>query len=97
MLNVAVARANARLRKHGPPPLPDPLAPYSVRRTFCSLLDVLSEDPGLVMDEMGHTDPAVALRVYRQVMRRCDAEKAVLVDGAGLASAAEEPQHPLTP
>ncbi len=30
------------------------------------------------MDEMGHTDPALALRVYRQSMRRGDDEKAAL-------------------
>jgi hypothetical protein len=36
------------------------------------------------MDEMGHTDPALALRVYRQSMRRAEDEKAALrhlVDG----------------
>lgn len=31
------------------------------------------------MDEMGHTDPALALRVYRQSMRRGEDEKAALV------------------
>jgi hypothetical protein len=30
------------------------------------------------MDEMGHTDPALALRVYRQSMRREDDEKVAL-------------------
>jgi hypothetical protein len=38
------------------------------------------------MDEMGHTDPALALRVYRQSMRRGEDEKAqlrALVDGLG--------------
>jgi hypothetical protein len=30
------------------------------------------------MDEMGHTDPALALRVYRQAMRRGEGEKAQL-------------------
>lgn len=36
------------------------------------------------MDEMGHTDPALALRVYRQAMRRDEGEKEclrALVDG----------------
>jgi hypothetical protein len=36
------------------------------------------------MDEMGHTDPALALRVYRQAMRRGEDEKRALrslVDG----------------
>ena len=30
------------------------------------------------MDEMGHADPALSLRVYRQAMRRGDDEKARL-------------------
>ncbi|MGA8365155.1 MAG: hypothetical protein WB709_11635 [Solirubrobacteraceae bacterium] len=67
------------------PPLPDKLTPHSLRRTFCSLLYALGEDPGVVMDEMGHADPGLALRVYRQAMRRGEEEKAKLsavVDGA---------------
>jgi len=30
------------------------------------------------MDEMGHTDPVLALRVYRQAVRRCEDENAAL-------------------
>ncbi len=54
----------------------------------CSLLYALGENPGTVMDEMGHTDPALALRVYRQAMRRDDGEKAqlrALVEGGDMA------------
>ena len=50
------------------------------------------------MDEMGHTDPGLALRIYRQAMRRGEDEKAArraLVEGAEMAHigrrAAEEP------
>jgi hypothetical protein len=40
------------------------------------VLYALGEDPGVVMDEMGHTDPALALRVYRHtMMRRGDDER----------------------
>jgi integrase len=74
----AVGAANKRLEGEGFPPLPDRLTPHSLRRTFCSLLYALGEDPGTVMDEMGHTDPERALRVYRQTMRRDDGEKAAL-------------------
>lgn len=84
----AVGRANERLEGKGLPPLPR-LTPHSLRRTFCSLLYALGEDPGVVMDEMGHTDPALALRVYRQAMRRGDDEKAelrALVDGGEVDS-----------
>jgi integrase len=85
VLRAAVTRANKNLAANDLPPLPDRLTPHSLRRTFCSLLYALGEDPGVVMDEMGHTNPALALRVYRQAMRRGEDEKAqlrALVEGA---------------
>jgi integrase len=88
VLAAAVKRANENLAEQGHPPLPDKLTPHSLRRTFCSVLYALGEDPGVVMDEMGHTDPALALRVYRQAMRRDEGEKAklrALVEGGQLA------------
>ncbi len=78
VLAPAVELASATLVKHGFAPLPDGLTPHSLRRTFASVLYAIGEDPGIVMDEMGHTDPALALRVYRQSMRRDDGEKARL-------------------
>jgi hypothetical protein len=45
--------------------------------------------PGTVIDEVGHTDPALALRVYRQAMRRDQPERArlsALVEGADWAN-----------
>ncbi len=62
-LRGAVERADANLAAQGLPSLPDKLTPHSLRRTFCSLLYALGEDPSVVMDEMGHTDPGLALRV----------------------------------
>jgi integrase len=88
----AIGRANARLEAAGLPPLPK-LTPHSLRRTFCSVLYALGEDPGTVMDEMGHTNPALALRVYRQAMRRDDDEKSqlrALVEGAEVADICEQ-------
>ena len=87
-----VALANAQLEGDGLPPLPPKLTPHSLRRTFCSLLYALGEDPGTVMDEMGHTDPALALRVYRQAMRRGKDEKAQLrelVEGGIVANSGQ--------
>jgi integrase len=95
----AVGRTNTRLEAAGLPPLPK-LTPHSLRRTFCSVLYALGEDPGTVMDEMGHANPALALRVYRQAMRRGEDEKAqlrALVEGAEVAAigrrATETPSH----
>jgi hypothetical protein len=51
----------------------------------------LRQAPGAVMDEMGHTDPGLALRVYRQSMRRDGGEKArlqALVEGTAEGHAA---------
>jgi integrase len=60
-----------------------------MRRTLASVMYALGEDPGVVMDEMGHTDPALALRVYRQSMCREQAEKdhlRALVEGPNVDS-----------
>jgi integrase len=78
VLKAAVNRANRNLAKQQLGPLPEGLTPHSLRRTFASVLYALGEDPGVVMDEMGHTDPGLALRVYRQAMRRGEDEKARL-------------------
>ncbi len=83
----ALGCAAKQLDAAGLPPLPAQMTPHSLRRTFCSLLYALGEDPGVVMDEMGHTDPALALRVYRQAMRRGEDEKAqmrALVEGVAI-------------
>jgi integrase len=87
-LGGAVKRANTNLDKAGLPPLPDKLTPHSMRRTFASLLYALGEAPPVVMVEMGHTNPALALRVYAQAMRRGEDEKGqlcALVEGGQLA------------
>jgi len=88
VLAVSVERANENQAGRGLSPLPEHLTPHSLRRTFASALYALGEDPGVVMDEMGHTDPGLALRVYRQAMRREDGEKSrlrALVEGADWA------------
>jgi integrase len=84
----AAKLANEELNERGLAPLPDRLTPHSLRRTFASILYALGEDPGVCMDELGHTDPALALRVYRQSMRRDDGAKArlrALVEGRDVA------------
>jgi integrase len=92
-----VKRANEILAERGTAPLPDGLTPHSLRRTFASVLYALGEDPGVVMDEMGHTDPALALRVYRQTMRRGDDEKEqlrALVEGRDVAEIGSPDEMP---
>jgi integrase len=85
-----VKRANKNLAERDLPPLPDKLTPHSLRRTFASVLYALGESPPVVMAEMGHTSPALALRVYAQAMRRGESEQAqlrALIDGAHLDAA----------
>jgi integrase len=89
VLSAAVKKANENLEAEGPPPLPARLTPLSMRRTFCSILYALGADPGTVMDELGHSDEGLALRVYRQSMRRGENEITALrqlVEGAELES-----------
>jgi integrase len=88
VLAPAVELANRRLLAAGSSPLPERLTPHSLRRTFASLLYAIGEDPPTVMAEMGHTTPALALRIYAQAMRRDEGEKArlrALVEGGQLA------------
>jgi integrase len=74
VLAKAVERANERLERDESPPLPEGLTPHSLRRTFASLLYAIGENPPVVMAEMGHTHPGLALRIYAQAMRREEGE-----------------------
>jgi integrase len=81
----AVERANERLAEAGEAPLPQGLTPHSLRRTFASLLYAIGEPAPTVMAEMGHTHPALALRIYAAAMRRDAGENErlrELVEGA---------------
>ena len=52
------------------------------------------------MDEMSHTDPGLALRVYRQAMRRGEDEKAALralVEGQSLDETSSTVSETATP
>jgi integrase len=82
VLTRSAERANRRLET----PLP-PLTPHGLRRSFASLLYAIGEPPPVVMQEMGHTDPALALSIYAHAMRRDEGENErlkALVEGAKL-------------
>jgi len=88
VVNPAVEAASAWLVAQGSAPLPGRVTPHSLRRTFASVLYALGENPAVVMAEMGHTDPGLALRIYAQAMRRDDAEQdrvRALLEGRQLA------------
>jgi integrase len=90
VLAKAVSRANERLGDIGEPPLPAGLTPHSLRRTFASLLYAIGEPAPVVMQELGHTHPGLALRIYAAAMRRDDDENGrlrALIEG-GLGTSA---------
>jgi integrase len=74
----ALGKANELLTEQREAPIGEGLTPRSLRRTFASLLYALGHDPVYVMQQMGHTDPKPALRIYAQAMRRGDEEEAAL-------------------
>jgi len=85
VLAKAVERADKRLVERESAPLPPGITPHSLRRTFASLLYAVGEAPPVVMAEMGHTDPGLALTIYAQAMRRHPGEVErlrALVEGA---------------
>lgn len=84
-----VKRANERLAEAGEVPLPVGLTPHSLRRTFASLLYAIGEPAPVVMQELGHTHPGLALRIYAAAMRRDDDENGrlrVLIEGGLVTS-----------
>jgi integrase len=88
LLAPSIERANRILADDGEAPLPDGITPHSLRRTFASILYATGEDATVVMAEMGHSDPKLALAIYARVMRRDQGEKErlkALVGGAQLA------------
>jgi len=67
-LKRTVGRANQALASQDLPPIPGDLSPHSLRRTFASLLYLRGETPVYVMEQMGHTDPQLALRIYAKAV-----------------------------
>lgn len=70
----ALDLANERREYEGRDALPK-ITPHGLRRTYASLLVAIGTDVGHVADQMGHTDPAFTIGVYRRAMRRRDGEQ----------------------
>lgn len=80
----SIELANARLERDGLAQLPERITPHSLRRTFASLLFALGRTAPDVMEQLGHTDPKLTLRVYARAMRRDVDDAAALRSLAGL-------------
>jgi integrase len=78
VLAKAVEKANDQLEKDEAELLPSGLTPHSLRRTFASTLIAIGRDPAYVMGQLGHTDPALTLRIYAHQMRRREGDREAL-------------------
>ena len=90
VLAPTIELADEQLAEAGQAPLPGGLTPHSLRRTFASVLYALGETPPVVMAEMGHTTPHLALAIYAQAMSRDEGQLEALralVDGIEWAPA----------
>jgi integrase len=94
VLAKALERADERLAGEGEPPLPA-VTPHGLRRSFASILYAIGEPPPVVMAEMGHTDPALALAIYAQAMRRDEGDNDRLRELLGVADRTEGPRRSL--
>ena len=91
-LKRAVVRANEKLEARELALIPADLSPHSLRRTFASLLYLRGENPVYVMQQMGHTDPKLALRIYTRVL----GEQRRHGPGAGSSRFSAAPSGPRT-
>ena len=95
-----VLRANEMLAAQDLALIATELSPHSLRRTFASLLYLRGENPVYVMNQMGHADPKLALRIYTRVVgeqrRRGQGARLVgVLDGARWVDMLSElPPHP---
>jgi integrase len=86
VLAPAVELADERLLEAGGSPLPTGLTPHSLRRTFASVLYAIGTTPPVVMAEMGHTDPQLALAIYAKAMSRDQGQLEELRELVGLSN-----------
>jgi integrase len=94
-LAMSVERANELLAARGAGPLPAHLTPHSLRRTYASLMFALGRPAPVVMEQLGHTDARLTLRVYARAMRQSPEERdslKALVEGLIGHQWALEPQ-----
>jgi integrase len=87
VLDRSCERADELLEKQKASPLPGGLTPHSLRRTFASLLFALGYSAPEVMEQLGHTDARLTLRIYAKAMRQQTGERKrlrALVEGRPL-------------
>jgi len=91
VLAKAVEKANERLAEAEKSPLPERLTPHSLRRTYASLLFALGRTAPEVMEQLGHADPKLSLRIYARAMRREEGDNGRLGALAGCSETVASP------
>lgn len=69
-LKTAVRHANVALEGQGIEPISESVTPHALRRLYASLRAALRDDPFLIAEQLGHTDPAFTFRVYHRAAKR---------------------------
>ncbi len=80
ILKRALPGANKRLQAAGHAPIDPQVTLHALRRTYISLLLEGGTNPRVVMEQAGHSSPALTLRVYAQVMNRREATTGERID-----------------
>jgi integrase len=70
ILRGAIEKANERLAKDELPLISEKLKTHELRHTFCSLLFEAGASVPYVMEQIGHADPGVTLRIYAHVLEQ---------------------------
>jgi len=96
VLAKAVELADERLAAEEKAPLPERLTPHSLRRTYASVLFALGRTAPEVMEQLGHADPKLTLRIYARAMRRATDESERLELLAFGRRLQHPKDHPLT-
>jgi hypothetical protein len=89
VLNRAIARTNERLADRNAGSLPSGLTLHSLRRTYASILFAIGRTAPEVMEQLGHSDARLTLRIYARAMRQDEGERErlqALVDGISLGT-----------
>jgi hypothetical protein len=71
----AVRAANALRAERHDSPLPEPVTAHTFRRTFITLKLEAGAPVPYVQAQVGHQDATTTLKIYAQVLRRCDRKR----------------------
>jgi hypothetical protein len=71
-IKAAIKAANRKLTELGIEPISERVSPHSLRRTYASIRAAAGDNPILIAEQGGWTDPAFVFRVYQKAAKRRD-------------------------